>query len=207
MKRKFNIKFRPQIESGEYKVQTRNGRKARIVCWDRKSKDLPILALVYFSDEDYEEAYSYFIDGHFYSDEECDLDLFILTEEPELTEFEKTLLSYLSDDTSGELDKETMHRCVKARAEELLAIAKKKLCNGCSKCFDEYWRGRKEAVEEVSKGYHYEGPYIPTHNPCPYGGECTNPFRGCINCPRQSTIDINTTTRTSISKLEGNNNG
>ena len=83
MKREFDIKFRHEIESGKYTVQTREGRKVRIICWDRKSKDLPIVALVYFSDKDYEEAYSYWIDGHFYSDEECDLDLFIVTPEPE----------------------------------------------------------------------------------------------------------------------------
>lgn len=34
------------------------------------------------------------------------------------------------------------------------------------------------------------------------GGQCTNPMRDCINCPRQPTIGINTTTGTSISKLE-----
>lgn len=48
-----------------------------------------------------------------------------------------------------------------------------------------------------------------THIPAPFeplclnGGECTNPFRDCINCPRQSTISINTTTGTSTSKEEG----
>ena len=43
----FNIKYRPQIESGEYKVRTASGRPARIVCWDMKTAlGDPILALI-----------------------------------------------------------------------------------------------------------------------------------------------------------------
>lgn len=47
-----------------------------------------------------------------------------------------------------------------------------------------------------------------TYIPAPFeplcfnGGVCTNPFRDCINCPRQSTIGIYTTTGTSASKEE-----
>ena len=39
----FDIKYRPQIESGEYKVETRNGRTARVVCWDRFGTQLVAL--------------------------------------------------------------------------------------------------------------------------------------------------------------------
>ena len=43
----FNIKYRPQIESGEYKVRTSSGKPARIVCWDFKTQfNDPILALI-----------------------------------------------------------------------------------------------------------------------------------------------------------------
>ena len=35
----FNVKFKPQIESGEYKVETRDGRPVRIICWDKKEYD------------------------------------------------------------------------------------------------------------------------------------------------------------------------
>ena len=43
----FNIKYRPQIESGEYKVRTASGKPARIVCWDMKTAlGEPVLALI-----------------------------------------------------------------------------------------------------------------------------------------------------------------
>lgn len=41
------MKFRPQIERGEYKVFTANGKPARIVAWDFKSNfNEPIYALI-----------------------------------------------------------------------------------------------------------------------------------------------------------------
>ena len=44
----FNITYRPQIESGEYKVETRDGRPARVICWDSPiDKDRPIIAIVF----------------------------------------------------------------------------------------------------------------------------------------------------------------
>ena len=47
MKKEFNIKYRSEIESGLYKVETRDGRPARIVCWDKGGDDLyPVIALV-----------------------------------------------------------------------------------------------------------------------------------------------------------------
>ena len=32
----FDIKYRPQIESGEYKVITRAGEDVKIICWERR---------------------------------------------------------------------------------------------------------------------------------------------------------------------------
>lgn len=47
MKKEFNIKYRSEIESGVYKVETRDGRSARIVCWDKNGDELyPVIALV-----------------------------------------------------------------------------------------------------------------------------------------------------------------
>lgn len=38
MKIPFDVKFRPQIDSGEYKVETEEGSPARMLCWSgRKS--------------------------------------------------------------------------------------------------------------------------------------------------------------------------
>ena len=91
----FNIKFRPQIESGEYKVETRNGRPARIVCWDRKLEigftPHPISALVMVGCN--EQCFAYTIDG-LCNCNRCNSsqdDLFIITPDPELSDFEKVL--------------------------------------------------------------------------------------------------------------------
>ena len=130
MKIPFDIKFRPQIESGEYKVVTGDDRLVKIISWDKKAPDgrYDIVALVPTSQGDIETVQVYCSDGTLLASSlNKKFKLFLLTPEPELTEFEATLLSYLSDDTSGELDKETMHKCVKARAAELLKLAKKNL--------------------------------------------------------------------------------
>ena len=41
----FDIKYRPEIESGKYLVVTRDDRPVRIVCWDRKGA-YPIIGLI-----------------------------------------------------------------------------------------------------------------------------------------------------------------
>lgn len=66
----FNIKYRPQIESGEYKVRTASGKPARIVCWDmRTAFDNPILALI--SDSRDREYYcNYREDGQYIGNNE-----------------------------------------------------------------------------------------------------------------------------------------
>lgn len=84
----FDPKFRPQIESGKYKVETRDGRPARIICWDRMSQDgESIVALV--DDGIRELNYFYKNTGRFLTSHEDTLDLFMITPEPELTEFEQ----------------------------------------------------------------------------------------------------------------------
>lgn len=46
MKVPFDIKYRPQIESGEAKVVTRNDRPVRIICWDGSSLIYPIVGFI-----------------------------------------------------------------------------------------------------------------------------------------------------------------
>lgn len=66
----FNIKYRPQIESGEYKVRTASGRPARIVCWDYKSQfDEPVFALITTS-EGYEYGCQFREDGRYVGNNE-----------------------------------------------------------------------------------------------------------------------------------------
>lgn len=201
MKIPFDIKFRPQIESGEYKVVTGDDRPVRIISWDKKVYSrYEIVALVPTSQGDTETVQLYCSDGTLLASNWNEkFKLFVVTPEPELTEFEADVMVILLEFVE-EVDENDLKRISK----ELLESAKKELCVGCTKCTDEYWRGRKEAMEEASKSYHYDGPPIQTYfPPCYHGGPCTNPMHDCINCPRQSTIGINTTTGTSTAKVEG----
>ena len=56
-------------------VVTRDGRSARIICWDAKCGDEQIVALVNKNDE--EEVYSYCLNGSYVSNRINDLDLFM----------------------------------------------------------------------------------------------------------------------------------
>ena len=60
----FDIKYRDKIESGEYKVETREGLPARIICWDRMGIAYPIVALVPKNSN--EEILTYTNEGTFY---------------------------------------------------------------------------------------------------------------------------------------------
>ena len=44
----FKMKYRSKIENGEYTIQTRDGRKARVICWDAKNvgRDDDIIVMV-----------------------------------------------------------------------------------------------------------------------------------------------------------------
>lgn len=89
MKKKFDIKYRPQIESGEYKVVTRDDHPVRICCWDEE-EDYPIVALVKDYNEKSDYCYPMMCDKSGVSATKGnEKELFVLTPEPELTEFEK----------------------------------------------------------------------------------------------------------------------
>ena len=128
MRKQFDIKFRPQIESGEFKVETRDGRRARIICWDRIDKHYPIIALA--PNEGGEDSYEYTNNGRYFQDgEQTEDDLFIVTPEEELTEFEKELESFYnhhlqvcSYDNQGTVE-DSLHD----GASKLLALARKEL--------------------------------------------------------------------------------
>lgn len=72
----FDIKFRPQIESGEYKVETDSKEPVTIIKWDLKNEDGNILCY-YF---DSKEEIPYVTSGK---------DLFLIIPEPELSEDER----------------------------------------------------------------------------------------------------------------------
>lgn len=60
-------------------VVTRDGRPARIICWDRKKKDYPIIALIGVE----EDIASFTADGRYISCEQDPNDLFMASEKKE----------------------------------------------------------------------------------------------------------------------------
>lgn len=78
----FDIKLRNQIQSeenrykGRYEVQTKDGRSVKIVCWDVKDSNFPIVAIV---DNLNKVPFSFCKNGKYnYSGSECDNDLYLI---------------------------------------------------------------------------------------------------------------------------------
>lgn len=57
--------FDIELAKKNYPIQTRKGDPARIICYDRKDKDYPIVALVKNPDTGLEETLNYTLDGKF----------------------------------------------------------------------------------------------------------------------------------------------
>ena len=97
----FNPKFRPQIESGEYRVETRCGYPVQIVCWnlrDTKHEDdthkRTILGLIDCGDGTF--GYEVFnSEGLYMPIAQSNMDLFVVTENVQLTKFESRLCEIL----------------------------------------------------------------------------------------------------------------
>lgn len=184
MKIPFDIKYRPQIESGEYKVVTRNDLPVRIICWDCKDDDgYHIIGLV--ESKSGEEFHVFYYDnGTESKHKESSFDLFVLIKEAELTDLERAIkrgmLCAGAEGVSTTIIKET--------AKEVKDI----ICRGCTVSIDSYIKGREDARKEAEKSYtfHYD-TYQP---PCFHGGVCTNPMRDCINCPMHSSGTTTNTT-------------
>lgn len=147
MKIPFNIKYRPQIESGEYKVETRDGRSARIICWEAKGCQ-PIIALICSAVNAEEEVVlQLHADGQFSSDEvETMYDLFIVTPEEELSVFEEGLNAFLFDFVHTTVDEDPI-KYVKKNSNVLLSFARQQFIK------DGYVIEKKafhDAVENIS---------------------------------------------------------
>ena len=122
----FNIDYRHQIESGEYKVVTREDRPVEIKLWDLKG-DFPIVGVYYDDKNNRETAVQVTAEGRCSikpNDDYCD-DFFVITDEPELTEFEQTLELILNDaeDRISPID----YDFVKKVSSELLTIAREEI--------------------------------------------------------------------------------
>jgi len=122
----FDIKYRPQIESGEYKVVTGDGRPVKIVCWDKKvfGGRFEIVGLVPTHQGDTETVQLYCPDGtHIASSCRENFKLFIITPGPELSEFEKAVGLEIFDEPF----EERHIKVIKEESAKLLALARKQL--------------------------------------------------------------------------------
>lgn len=121
----FDITKRPQIESGEYKVETGTGKKVRIICWDKKS-DMNKKKIVALLDDGNSEHTEYYTEkGTVYDKTPAGGDLFIITPEPELSEFEKGCIRLYQDGrddgfAGDNLSNENLKEC----SAKLLALAR-----------------------------------------------------------------------------------
>lgn len=118
----FNIKFKPQIESGEYKLSF-EGRPARIICWDKKRSKEGAMLVALIDDGESEHTEYFFLDGLAI----CPTApaLYIITPEPELTNWEKFISGCLQK--HGLLDCGAADRIAKECSADLLDLAKKEL--------------------------------------------------------------------------------
>ena len=117
----FDIKYRPEIEAGKYKVVTRDELPARIICWDRNDIEYPMVALVKSKCGE-ETPFTYGNMGNFFT-AECDNDLFLVPPEPELTEFERAFGEELFNEP---FDEDVVEE-IKAKSAKLLGLARKEL--------------------------------------------------------------------------------
>ena len=120
----FDIKYRDKIESGEYKVILDCGVEAEILAWD-KPGEYPIVCMaekegaIPFRTNNNGKAY-HFPEGANYSD------LFIVTPEEELTDFENAFGRAMMEIPEPK-EKEEWYPFLKEKATELLALAREQL--------------------------------------------------------------------------------
>ena len=154
----FEIKYRPEIEAGKYKVKV-GEHDARIVCWDYNG-DTTLIVLV--KDISEERAFLYDTTGRHKTcllDRMPDLELYIY--EPEMTV-------------------EDLKKAVESGGALPLWLE-----SALSKRYIEgYSKGQEEAEKRLRKSTSY---HFSTWPPCISGGPCTNPYHDCVNCPRPGT--------------------
>ena len=153
----FNIEFKPQIESGEYKVETRDGRKARIIHWDLNCTSPIVAVMDEHIDLPGEIVDIFSVSGRAFDDLESPSDLFIITPEPELTEFEKKLSDVIGYAISLSIaePKKPISEFVKEYSAELLALARKELVEeqytSDPRKTDLYKLGKAEALKDLPR--------------------------------------------------------
>ena len=155
MKIPFDIKYKPQIESGEYKVENRIGEQVRIVCYDAKihftgneGQKKPIISLQTSSKGD-EMIFHHFETGELFPHEVTAYDLFVVTPESEPSEFDDCVRRLI--DMAHGLGKDHPYNTDKGAlfeeySSQLLSLAREKIGTTFDKA-SEYLRGRKDGIE------------------------------------------------------------
>ena len=165
----FDIKYRPEIESGKYKVVTKDNKNVRIISWDMHTgSGDKIVALVTGQGGEFEKNRTYYLDGRCCSSQHDSTSLFILTDGPELTEFEEELVkimneegspigAYTSKYTEGDI------AAIHSYSERLLALAHKQLQPEIDAEIDkayknsdavQYRRGKEDALKDMPHWKH-----------------------------------------------------
>ena len=148
----FDIKYRPQIESGEYKVETGDKKQVRIICWNRKVNDFPITALAYDAQKDVEIFINASVLGEPHTNITSD-HLFIVTPEEEPSDWEKAVGLALTDyqllprDKDGIANIHDIEEFTKKKATELLSLAREQFVKDGYIIEKKYFH---DAVEKVS---------------------------------------------------------
>ena len=159
---KFEIKYRDNIESGKWKVVTRDGLYARIICWDA-SPMKPIVALV---EGDIRlmgcggvTPLTYTSMGNFLDNgTETENDLFIITDEPEITKFQEKVHEILFAGLANDIQENPTawlginDELLKLAKEELekdyILIDKDKYPDICEDFFN---RGKQAVLNDLPK--------------------------------------------------------
>lgn len=167
----FDIKYKPQIESGEYKVVIGYDWPIEILSWDcihcnNKGNSYPILAKIRCMNPDGQDFIHWYNEEGKYDPwdgitlkEQDEVaycpghDLFLITPEPELTEFEKAVKDLCWRVGMGEV----VHKddIIKKTAAELLDLARKELAeelfaSDATKT-SLYKLGKAEALNEIEQ--------------------------------------------------------
>lgn len=108
------------LKDKSQKVETRSGKNVRIICWDKIG--VPIVALV----GDADDIVTYNRDGTTGQQMQLPSDLFIITPEPEMTDFEKAVgeAIYGGCDIESVLESSPIKQGVKEIASKLLVLAR-----------------------------------------------------------------------------------
>lgn len=140
----FDIKFRPQIESGEYKVENRDGDIVTILEWDIFIHGMAHMILIRYNEKYEFVNYNGRVNR---TGQDCNLDLFIVTPEPELTEFEDRVKQLMgSYPTVTKENKGSLNYEVRKVAAELLDLAREEI-------MDEWSKGLHDTQNRSGKAY------------------------------------------------------